>query len=886
MATSPSRRTLIARDSHELEEKHRFVGLSPWQTPVEPQSPVNKVPPPSDGLAKPAAASHVSALNRLFQPLAAQPNVSLPVARAAAPIRAVGEPAVAADIRSLQASSEFASVGCPWGLDANEETAVPVACKQRKGSAPSTSHAGSTWTSSFSRQTVQDCSPATSVWRRWIAKAEDFATAHVSDAYAGLQERLLDVGSQATSGSPVNGLTAMLAFAGADFADHEATMQQVRHLLRNDMPDSSLALVGPQDFRSLSHVMECICAQFLPESVTKVNPSGRRLRLGLPDFLTWYHTQRMTGDDVRRPVVLLVQQFDAIPKDLVKDMLSSLSSACGGLPILVVFGLRLAPEGAAELLDGGLSVGLRIVESIDLFDAKAITSRLLEELFEDGDCPLALSPTIISSLRKEFNFSFHSLHYILKLLGLICNELVPDKVLAPFVLPFPGPEDTASKHHDTQEDLKKMFAKRLKDHAVPLEVLQGFTGIDDIDEMSDACVGGDNTIQSQVAQSAAEACLWRKRLCSSLGLWDELLCAVQPSARFQARTYRLEKLLAQLWPQADVTFEEQRANVEELIDNCLRQLLKSSLKRDGIDQLMELFFGEAASLDQELQDWLDKLDKSAPMLNDVELRKRIGYWLKAVTKAYWQPLDGAGRQFFLALFANDRNLVAELEFMSGRKCAAELVLSPLAHGSASGSCCGWSDAALLHRFLESSNGRAVEICELWRSFENLAPAYDAAMVESAAHSDADMSNLQRRFSQGVFALYAMGLFNPKAHAAGMGRAEKKKRAPFDGWRLKRQVFGRAWLQEEREQKRLAEEEARQLSALSERDQYRQIDRNEESEFPDLCRGSKHGPAAELLQRIRMQGAIAKPPATLRRPNNPSPPAKRRKVARTAKLFMQ
>merc|ERR1740117_1612302 len=132
----------------------------------------------------------------------------------------------------------------------------------------------------------------------------------------------------------------------------------------------------------------------------------------------------------------------------------------------------------------------------------------------------------------------------------------------------------------------------------------------------------------------------------------------------------------------------------------------------------------------------------------------------------------------------------------------------------------------------------------------------------------------------------MGLFNPKAHAAGMGRAEKKKRAPFDGWRLKRQVFGRAWLQEEREQKRLAEEEARQLSALSERDQYRQIDRNEESEFPDLCRGSKHGPAAELLQRIRMQGAISKPPATLRRPNNPSPPAKRRKVARTAKLFMQ
>eukprot|EP00927_Polykrikos_kofoidii_P038622 TRINITY_DN33035_c0_g1_i1.p1 TRINITY_DN33035_c0_g1~~TRINITY_DN33035_c0_g1_i1.p1 ORF type:complete len:823 (-),score=117.92 TRINITY_DN33035_c0_g1_i1:67-2535(-) len=700
-----------------------------------------------------------------------------------------------------------------WHIDLNEQAAVPIesAIVAEQSIIQGSDGASSVgWCCSLRGRVATDGSPTSAVWSRWACQAERFATEHVRSAFGRLRGRVHEIAA-----NPNRELPTVLALAGADVADHEATMVMVDRLVRSESYADSVALVGPDDFRTLSIVTKRICSQFVHGvSISGENEDEterkKANRLGFLEFIEWYHARQSKG-----LAVLLVQQAGAVPKEQLRETLSCLGASCcsAGIRVLVVLGLQHPPQARFDLLEGRPLVGLRLVDALCLFDARIITERLLDHLARDADCPLALSSDLLLWLWSQFHSGHQSLTHVLKVLALVCSRTLVDHPWASLCEPLPVQQGNVSRASDDDNykvSLQRLFAQRLRAVAEPRQLAETWQRLSS-PLSQEASVGrsGVKVDKKALADAAALAVMWRQRVCASLAVWDALYCATQPLAGKDTRVKRLDRLMKELWPEpgeeSETIVTKQRQAVASLLSLCWQTM--STLSRADLDGLVSKLVRDGTILDTEVQKELeDIVVKGGRGLKDVQLVDRLRKWFDRLMGRYWQPLEGMARDVFVAVFdCGGPALRTQVQELGGCQSKAEALLA-LAHGRAARrieggdgqSAEGSNDMALLYRLLECAAGRSAYLGDIWRAFAEARGAMSMRGAEALA--------MQRRFGEGIFALHAMGLHVPKQVSAGGsckggGRGRGRGRGgdsntptgPFDGWRLKKQCFGRPWL---------------------------------------------------------------------------------------------
>jgi hypothetical protein len=686
----------------------------------------------------------------------------------------------------------------PWCIDLNQDLSVdsrwtPVS---HLGSMPT---AGPAWRCSLMRRTAfSKDSVAGQVWSRWTKAAEDIASQHVARAFAQVGTKL----SSLCKGGYDGDVHAMLTLAGSDVDDHEATMHQVEMLVRNTSPTSAIALVTPENFRNLATVTRHICHQLMSGSI-RVSPDSdtrdageveadegqlaedwgpqQMQRAGLTACMDWFRERRARNPS--GPVVLLVERLEAVPKDVLRDTLTSLGMALGSenIPLFVLFGLQHPPQDCLDLFEGKPLVNLRLLGAAHLFDARSISAGILEWLVEDPMSLLVLSPRILDSLRKDrFEYTRQSVSHIMKSLALLCVHF--------FTKPSTGlcaPLDHVllqGKKFD-EAKLTRVFQKRLENAP---DILEHFKPLWDAWDESGADKGPASVING-IAKAAAQATCWRQRLISSLGVWDALSCTLQPLLRHEPRLRRWCRLLEELWPKPSSddeislleAFRAEQDGIMGLLEPCFSCLQDTnSLSHGEVSTLLENLIGASSALDDKLKKEIHEMRCAES--KDKELRSGINTWLCRVRAHYWLPLQDAARIVFreISCTQSHDDLIQQVESrLSGKKgFTVESILKPLSIGSNQPSQAP-DDLALLYRLLECSTGKSIEVAEVWRAFSDNA-------VPSPSESD-----LKLRFGRGLLGLHAIGLFAPQ----NGGKADTG--SSFDHWRLRKKHFGRVWLKQ-------------------------------------------------------------------------------------------
>jgi hypothetical protein len=400
------------------------------------------------------------------------------------------------------------------------------------------------------------------IWARWAKGAEDIGSRYVCSAFNKLGAHL----SAVAKSRRCDDVHAVLALAGADVGDHEATMRLVEGLVRKAVPKAGVALVGPENFRNLSLVMRHITEQLMsgctrPAAATE-NANAADLEEEVdesewPEDLDARQMQRASlsacSEKLREhgsggPVVLLVERMESVPKDTLRDTLTSLGMALSdeNIPLFVIFGLQHPPQDCFDLFEGRPLVNLRLLDSAQLFDARSVSAELLEWLLQDSLSVMALPYGIMDWLRKDrFEYSRQSVSHVLKSLALLCVHFCAGSPCAALCAPID--DSVLQDHHFNKALLTHVFEQRLEESQGVVEHFRPLW-----EEWSDAaeCSAASASqkqeeaeVAKSLAKAASDALCWRQRLIASLGVWDALCKAMQPMARHEPRLRRLGKLL-------------------------------------------------------------------------------------------------------------------------------------------------------------------------------------------------------------------------------------------------------------------------------------------------------------------------------------------------------
>lgn len=693
-------------------------------------------------------------------------------------VAAFGEPEGLAAAEKELAEQGLASEPnfSPWRIVANAKRKNP----NQKGGGRPAEHAPADgaprWRCPLVQQlTTDSTSPMGRIVSRWARQAEDFATGNVREAFAGLWARLQK--AAASGESATNFVTAVLALAGSDTADHEATMQQAEELARADV--ACVARVGPDDFKSLQLAVRRICfqltrdggrvgAEAYPEEEEDEDAEPSRqggCAGGALDFVDWRKERGLTGS-----LVLLISQADTVPKDTMGAVISCWAAACGDndIPMVVLFGLQQPPQGRFDLLESDPLGNLRLESVGCLFDAQLVCHQLLEHIVSDPSCPLALAPELLQKLRNLFLYTRHSVSYVMKTLALLCEQALSENPLAAALCP--PLDETVMPSNKAQ--LEKVFAARLRKAKGPVltERLRELRAPEDR-----GC--SENDLLNWAAEAAAQAILWRRGIIDSFGAWDVLLCATQPTMRYEVKMRRLCKLLQALWPSAgasgDADAEAKNRLMTGLLGSCLRLLDGEVTARDHLDRLVQDLLSAKTPLDAEFQAELDAM--KGPDLKDGNVCNGLRGWFYKLRGISWQPLAGAPRELFLHGFSCSADHLQKVEKQlngSGSFCSEALLL-PLARGRGEGLP---DDAALLFRLTETSLGRCVLVADLWECF----------LAHARPTPGGDAAGLKHRFGQALVMLHSMGLFVPRQGS----RVQPEDGPPVSGWKLMKRRFGR------------------------------------------------------------------------------------------------
>jgi len=714
---------------------------------------------------------------------------------------------------SVAPGSQPVVLDAPWCIDVPPK-ATPVP-RDWPTLAVAPPRSPASWQCPVMRRIVMDeGTGAGKVWSRWVHTVEEIAGSHVAEAFG---QNILPELSAVTKGQAGTGdgdVHAVLALAGADVADHEATMHQIERLVRNELPNASVALVGPEHFRNVATATKHICEQLMSGGnrlVAGNNPSkdagdlepdecewpedvdeGKVKKAGLGVFLDWFRERQARG--TAQGIVLLVERTEAVPKDMLRDALSTIGNALcdDGIPVFVLFGLQHPPQDCFDLFEGQPLVNMRLLGAISLFDARMISSQILEELLEDAMCPVVLPPSIMDLLRRGvFEHTRQSVSHIMMFLAVLCDHFFAESPFGLFATPLDKGVDVTGcdlNKESLEAAWTQIFHERLKNAPELMPHFQTLWASWWEGRTEDT---GLATLQAEVAQAAATAACWRIRLIASLGVWDALCCAVQPMTRHEARLRRLCRLLEELWPKEssyDATslaeaFSREQKKADLLVTTCIEKLgADENLMSDKeVGRLLEDLVEASAGLDAHLKQEIMQLKKKA---SDVAaLRVGIQDWFHRLRSLYWLPLEDSARIVFREVFMTkcSGGIHFKVEACLGGGNMGYTVETPLrllAAGNPANTAPG--DTTILYRLLECSGSRSVDVTDLWKTF--CESTGSSASVEGKAQSA-----LKHRFGYGLLTLHAMGLISPQAGA------KSETGTNFNQWRLRKRHFGRVWL---------------------------------------------------------------------------------------------
>jgi hypothetical protein len=679
-----------------------------------------------------------------------------------------------------------------------------------------------TWQCAIMRRLkIDENSSAGKVWKRWVAHLEKIARCHVNIAFNQIWTELRStMESTVTSGD--GDMHAVLAMAGSDVADHEATMRQAEGIVRKEFPKACIATVGPESFRNLATVIKHICEQIMacgnrvsPVPVIDVETGEtaetaegewpedlerHAQKAGLNECLDWYEKQQ--ARDAIRGVVLLVERVEAVPRDVLRDALGSVGIAFGSknVPVFVILGLQHWPQGCFDLFEGKPLANLRLLGATQLFDSRVISNQMLEWLVEDPMCMLVLPPNILDWLRRGiFDYTRQSVSYMMNALTFLCLHFFAESTSGLLCAPlddrdeFPlDDEGCESSKEGSEAAWTQIFHDRLQEAPQLMEHLKQVW----ITWSGDRAEGLEpEALRSEIAQAATQAACWRLRLIASFNVWDALCCAVQPMTRHEPRLRRLCRLFEVMVPKEsnydsesiETVVKAEQEKVSQLVKVCISKLSHDSkvLSDEEVMKLLQRLGETSAKLDESLKAQLDELKNR--QLDVPQMRSSMQEWLHNVQSLYWVPLQSAARivfrEIFLARVRNGLHVRVEASLGGGKMgyIAETPVRTLAAAGRDSGK--SLSDAAVLYRLLECSSSRAIEVADLWKTF------CECMALNCSADAKSAQSAGKSRFGYGLLALHSMGLIAPQPKAGGKAECGNS----FDHWRLKRKHFGRVWL---------------------------------------------------------------------------------------------
>eukprot|EP00930_Biecheleria_cincta_P078031 TRINITY_DN6538_c0_g2_i1.p1 TRINITY_DN6538_c0_g2~~TRINITY_DN6538_c0_g2_i1.p1 ORF type:complete len:694 (+),score=134.49 TRINITY_DN6538_c0_g2_i1:250-2331(+) len=605
----------------------------------------------------------------------------------------------------------------------------------------------------------------------------------------------------------------ILTLAGVDVEDHEATMHQAEMLMREELPDACTALVGSNDLRNLPHANRRICEQFMrSEGMPSADPQRHSAAdaadedaeddedavgaVAPADFPDWHRSQGRN-----RPLVLMVQATDNVAKDVLRDVLCFWSAVCRtqgcNIPLLLVLGLRQVPHSRASLFEGELLL-FHHVATVRLFDVGEVCAETLNKLAEDADCPLALSPHVLSRVREKFIHARQSESHILRMLVLLCEETLARSLIAPLCAPIdigPTPGKRSEPDQYRPELTKRLDAASAGDLQQLLPKLrEAWSGPSAVPPLeATACM------KKCLVQAAAEAMAWRSNLVASLQTWDLLLIAAEPLSQYTSPLRRVCALLDVLWPSSSDA--QQQNNLNKLFAKCHAKL--DCLPQERLQKLFEDLSGVASrSLAQPLQQQVKSLFQASTSQGRTvkELRSGLAEWIEKVRSEYWQPPSRRSRDLFVMPGGLSCGKEAMDAVERGLGMAGEVQLSQLA--AADGA---FLDAATLFRILECHAGKHMKVADLWCAFgQFVRPSSVGAEGEQKELKQTE-EEVKRRFKQGLLTLHQVGIFAPAAGTASQG---------MSGWRLRKRRMGRFWLQPARRLKPEAEVEVIRVTTAS------------------------------------------------------------------------
>jgi len=671
-------------------------------------------------------------------------------------------------------------------------------------------------------------SAAVEIWRRWANRAEQLAAEFVAESCQRVVKQFQKAAEQPLRGS----ITGVLALAGHDVSDHEATIRQSQGILRESMPRANMALLWPEDFRNLVSVTRKACEQLMSASTLRsvdflrhgfecdgsdVEDDGEvddvdimdGTRRGFPDFIDW----RQDNGRSREPVIVVLGQAEQIPKAMLRDFLSGLGCACcdEGIPLLVMFGLSLPPQGRMELLEDEPLVSLNVVDTVKLFDVDSVLQPWLTEMMKDTKSLLVLPPWLIVALGKKYveQTDCCSLSQALATFALLLMELIMRSHTGFLCRPLQEDPIISMKNHTSEASWAQSLQSNFK-LIIDRGCGEGFLehpdalseeGQEWFASYEEAAVSDMAKAKQSLAEVAAQVAMWRTAVVASLPAWEALLCAAQPTVKQASATWRLQKLLQLLWPQkagpseAASAAQKESKEVAELIATCLKAA--QGLELASLQALAQELRNCAPALPAKVQAELPSLLRSTEYDQSAVLLAELRTWFTCVQKGCWQPLtsEDARCLFVYGFCTSDARVqeawkAVEAKVGGGVNHYGDRLLKPLAHGS----CAQLDDMALLYRLLECAERRSVALSSMWAAFQDqVSKSIEAENAKQpskqkgkvAQQQPIDESVLRQRFGHALLVLRTLGLATPY-------RCQKLGEGGFSDWRLRKRLSGRMW----------------------------------------------------------------------------------------------
>lgn len=614
-------------------------------------------------------------------------------------------------------------------------------------------------------------------------------------------------------------LPTVLAYCGSDVGDHRLVMDRIEVFLEDyESLFGYVVRVGPRQCHTAEVAIRSICdkvmhkaakagegtfasASFVDASdeeyedadVKHVGTDGvsaqeKEICTAL-DLVNWYNEFHVESGQSRRRITILVDQAQLIPKDVLRNILSHCSSmTCDeGLPVIVVLGMQMKPDGQHDILEGEVKPGILPLGAFHFFDARSTCISLLEFLALDSRCPLAFDPDLLKWVRAWVDHEGHlSLSGLLKVLGMLCRHYFHDNALS-CLGDSSIPMSNLSFTSTATEALVSHFRQVIQGNPSLLPELSLTLSKDP--NAGSAPLSKKDLLYQRASQGAACAVKWKQRVCESLSLWNALVLAAEPQS-FETPLQRMCRLWNLVWPCKDDV--EQSATVQRHLAKLYRRLPEA---RDvDLKHLLSTLRSTCKTLHVDLTESLQSVEESFLQEPGTERQKRIRKAFDTAFSAFcshgiWQPLeDSDARAMFRGFFEFPHSLVKDDRILSKLNPTIQAsLLKAMEEGSIHEFESDFSrDLLLLYRLLELCRGKSVNVEDMWEAFkEVIYPSSDEkALDESGKAKEEDWPLLRRRFAHGIMALHTLGIVIPKERP--------KKGDSFERWRLHKRYFGRIW----------------------------------------------------------------------------------------------